>query len=334
MRIALLCIALGTPGWALAQDPPDEAAAAEEAATKPAKPTDQVTLSGVLFSHYGLDLTKGSSLFNEFALDRAYLTVKATLGESLAVRFTTDVDMPEDAKVRPYVKYAYLEWKEPLPGIKVRLGAAGNGYVGYYDKLWGNRYIRKQFTDAFKIVNSSDFGLHVLGSHNDKAITWQASVVNGEGYGSPEVDAGKTGQVRVSYDPLAGKKALPITAYVSYDVGADDPTLVAAGAVGYQVGHMMAWAEVVAQMQGDTSGFGYSATLAPQVLDDVAFIARYDHWDPDSGAEADGSDTFIAGVSHNYYKKVSLALLYEGTLRQADDSSYSHGVFIRTQAGF
>ena len=323
LRIAVLFLA---PWTAFAQEDPTP---------KVVPPQHEVELSGIVFLHYGLDLTEGSSLFNEFALDRAYLTIQGKLGDDLAVRFTTDVDVPDNAKMRPYVKYAYLEWKEPLPGIKVRLGAAGNGYVGYYDKLWGKRYIRNQFTDAFKIVDSSDFGVHVLGAHKDERFTWQASVVNGEGYGSPEVDAGKTGQLRLSVDPLPGKEnKLPITAYVSYDVGGEDPTLVAAGALGYKAGKMMAWAEVVAQLQGDTAGLGYSATLAPHLLDDVALIARYDHWDPDSAADADGRDTFIAGVSHDYYKKVSMALLYEGTISEADDSVYSHGIFVRTQAGF
>jgi hypothetical protein len=64
----------------------------------------------------------------------------------------------------------------------------------------------------------------------------------------------------------------------------------------------------------------------------VALIARYDHWDPDSAADA--SDTFIGGVSHDYYKKVSMALLYEGTLTEADEATYSHAIFVRTQAGF
>ena len=61
---------------------------------------------------------------------------------------------------------------------------------------------------------------------------------------------------------------------------------------------------------------------------------RYDSWDTDTEADGDAKNTLLAGVSHDFAKKVSIAVMYEHGLPDADDLDASQALFLRTQAGF
>ena len=119
------------------------------------------TVDGVIFAHWGMDLSDGENYANDFNIDRAYLTARRKLGDSLAIRVTTDVarekDQPEDEKIRVYLKYAYLEWKNALPGVKFRFGAAGTPLINYRDSFVRHRYIRKSFTECFRCASSAHY---------------------------------------------------------------------------------------------------------------------------------------------------------------------------------
>ena len=109
-------------------------AAADDA--KPEFPT--VKFSGVLFPRWSLDLTDGSELKNEFAVDRVYLRADAALAKNVGVRITLDADHMKDAtlptgetvtydtKYRVFVKHAYVEVKDlgPLKARAVPTSAA------------------------------------------------------------------------------------------------------------------------------------------------------------------------------------------------------------------
>lgn len=313
------------------------------------------TLGGKLYGHWGLDLDPDAEQANEFDIDRVYLTAKRKLGDHLAVRVTTDVgrekaqdiavsdgaggateiEVPEDTKIRLYLKYAYLEYKGALPGVKLRLGAAGTPWIGHYDGFWGHRWVKKSFADSEKVLDSSDIGVHALGSHADGLFSWQAGVINGEGYGSPEVDASKTGQLRLGMDPLApGDRgiSLPVAGFVSYDVLTDDPALVYAAGAGFSHDNVLLWAELLGRQQGDVASRGFSVTAMPRHPELGSVLLRYDSWASDVDGEAD--NTVIAGLTHDFTEKVSAGALYERdwTAEAADDAG--HGVYLRMQAGF
>lgn len=332
-----LAIALAFPGTALADGKP------------------RIEWGALIFAHYGYMLGEEAENYNEFDIDRAYLTARSKLSNNLGVRFTTevgraepqgvdvdgdgsdDLEVPEDEKIRVFLKYAYLEWGVSHD-VKLRFGSAGTGFVGYYDDFWGQRYIAKSLTDDNSILDSADIGVHALGTHADGLFSWQSSVVNGEGYGSAEVSATKALQVRVTVDPMAsGESRLPISAFISQDVMApdeEDPTTTLAGSGGYSMEYLTLWGEYVVQSQADLTGAGFSATIMPKVPDVLNILARYDHWDPDGETEQDAETTIRTGITRDFLKKVSGALTYERTTTQAALDVPDHGVYIRMQAGF
>lgn len=316
-----------------------------------AKPV--VGVGGTLFAHYGYDLTDGAEGANAFDLDRLYVEAKSNLEGPFAFRFTLDVGrqkeqvltlpdgsvvkVPEDTKIGVFVKYAYLEYKTPIDGVKVRAGVAPTPYVGFYDGFWGHRFITKAFTDEYKALSSADIGVHLVGSHADKLIDWQFAAINGEGYGSPEADAGKTGQLRLTVDPLkdGDSGSLPITGFISYEGVPDgDPVIVYAGALGYDMKYLLAWAEYVGQMQGDASAMGVSGTVMGKVPDIINVFGRVDRWDGDTETDDDAEMRIIGGISRELIPGSFLAATYERTTVEVAPDLPEHGVFVRMQARY
>jgi len=313
-----------------------------EETKKDSKP--QVNVTGKIYGNWGMDLSKDAESYNAFSVSRAYVTVTANLSDSFATHVTTDIGFvknSDDTKLRTFLKYAYLEWKDPMPGLKVRFGAAGTGLIGLHDKFMGLRWVDKSFTDHAKILASADFGIHAMGKHADGMITYQASVINGEGYGKPETDKAKTAQFRFTVDPLSGGEVeLPVSAFLSYDLGSDETAMVAAATIGFGSSFGKAWGEYVMNTAGDVSGMGYMATLLPKVMDFGSLMLRYDVYDPNTDVDNDDTAKLYAGFTRDFAKKISAGLLYERATSHAVDGAgavtevLSHGVFIKMQAGF
>jgi hypothetical protein len=312
------------------------------------KPKPEVTVGGLVFAHYGLDLTEGAENYNEFALDRAYLTAKAKITPNFGARLTLDADhikpvdtgageVTIDTKYRFFVKHAYLEVKDFAPGMEIRAGVIDTPYTGYYDKFLEHRFVAKSMSDGNGNMATADLGVSIGGTHAKGLIDWNAGIYNGEGYSKLEIDAGKSLIARVSVDPMAAQKkaSLPITGYVDYHMVQDgDPILVYAGAAGFKMPYVWFWGEYTGRSQGDLTGGGYSIALMPGMPKYFRVIARYDSYDPNTEAENDASSTLIGGVSHNFYDKISLAATYERTTAEAAPEEPEHGVFLRMQAGF
>ena len=355
MILALLCAA------ALAAEEPAPPAppAPPVPPAPPAPPSPVVTPGGALFAHYGYDLSQGAQGANAFALDRAYLRADARINRSFAARLTLDADRlkatdargaPLDSKYRVFVKHAYLEVRELLPGIKLRAGMIDTPYTPVYDGLWGNRYIAESFAKSQGLLETADLGIGAWGSHAGGRIQWNASLLNGEGYGKIEVDAGKAVQARLTVDPLAtgGGASLPITGFVSYNAHATthSATLTWAGATGFQAPDLVAWAEVLGVWEAGRTGLGGSVTLVPRLPRVGGILGRYDLFDPDtnpdtnpdtaSDAAAGGGrrSQLIAGLCRDWAPKVSTALSYERAWTEGAAATASQGVFLRMQAGW
>lgn len=318
----------------------------------------KVDLSGLFFGSYSVDVSEGADLANEFDLDRAYFTAKSKLGDRLSTRLTLDVGrekeqdleltdpadptqtvevtVPENERIRVFVKYAYLEWKpSALDGVKLRFGMAGTMFPGLYDKLWGQRFASKSFTDQFKLLSTSDLGIHASGKHVDGIIDWHLAVVNGEGYTRAEVDASKTVQARFTVDPLGPNEdmRLPITGTVSYEV---DPNgnatdMVAGGALGLQHTYVTLWGEGLIHSEGPVSGTGISATAMPVIPDILNVYGRIDLFDPDSSTDGDDVTRLVTGVSRSFTDSIKAAIQFEN---EAEGNTSEQVVSLRMYAGF
>ncbi len=314
-----------------------------------------VEVSGVIFSSWGANL---NAMTNSFNIDRIFLNAKRNIGDDFSVRVTTDVDrqksgeitadvggmtMPvtvqADSKIRPYVKFAYLEWKNAVPGVKtIRFGAAPTPWTSHSLRFWGHRWVRKDFATQHKVLSTSDIGVHAMGGFSEGLVNWQASVMNGTGTNAADSNASKTAQLRVTVNPASSSGgSMPVSAFVSYqpvDIGVnEDPAITYGASVGYKFDAGLVWAEQLGRTQGDTSGFGYSAALITHLGELGHLVARYDSWDGNTNADGDAKNTLVGGLAHNYGPEVSLGVFYEQTLPEGEVDS-DQSVFIRMKAGF
>ncbi len=312
-------------------------ALAEEAG----KEAPPVVISGVLYGHYTFSLTEGADNYNEFGMDRVYFRGDATINEHLGTRVTMDADRFKDptldTKYRLFLKHAYLEWKDPAPGVKARVGIIDAPLGPYMDEFWGHRFISDNYAAWAIKLPTADLGVGAYGKHKKGLVDWAAVLVNGEGYSKIEVDAGKQVQARVTVDPLAGgdKMKLPITGYAAYAFNPDDnQELIASGAVGFEMPSLLLSGQALMKNAADTTGFGYSAVLMPRVPGVVTGIVRYDTFDPNTDAEDDATTQLFVGASHHFAKKVAASLTYERSWTELAPDAAAHGVALRWQAGF
>ena len=121
-------------------------------------------VSGRLYSYWGMDLTDGSGNANEFALGRAYLTVRSKLSEFTSLRITTDLREAEDtdgnSQYNIILKYGYIDWRPAFGknSLNIRFGLQPTPYIDYQNKLWGRRYLSKTIADLNKYLTTSDLG--------------------------------------------------------------------------------------------------------------------------------------------------------------------------------
>jgi hypothetical protein len=304
----------------------------------------EVKTGGLVFAHYGYDLTEtpseeyqsGDPRPNAFDIDRVYLNFKTKIDDTFSVRITSDVGRTNDKKLELFLKYAYLQVKAS-DEIKLRFGSAGTPQVGFSDKFWGQRWLAKSFADQEKILSSADLGIFALGSHADGLFSWSTAIINGEGYGSPESDTDKAAQVRLTVDPLNGDIKLPVSIFASRDVFTHediDPTTTMVASVGLAHEYVNVWGEYVTDTAGELGGAGVSTNVIVKVPDMFNVVARYDMWDPDTDTETDAHATTRVGITKDFAKKISAGLMYEQTQEEADMENPNKGIFLRMQAGF
>lgn len=309
---------------------------------------DAIQWSGKMFAHWGIDLTEangegagyaeGDTRPNAFDIKRVYLTAKKKLDKDFSIRVTTDVGRTNDRKLELFLKNAYLQYKVNSD-IKLRFGASATAWVPHTDKIWGHRYIAKGFANQEQILDTADLGVQALGSHSDGLITWQAGLLNGDGYSNPEIGPTKALQTRITVDPLApgGDSNLPIGVFVSQDMfvpeAEEGMTIIGAG-TGWKGDPATVWAEYFRTSSGELVGSGYSATAVGHVGDVLNVLVRYDSWDPDADTDEDAHTVLRGGASKDFNKYVSAALTYERTEMEAAPDEPAHGVFVRMQAKY
>ena len=304
----------------------------------------QIKSGALIFAHYGVDLSEqptedhseGDPRPNEFDIDRVYLDFKTKIDDTFSARITPDVGRTNDKKLELFLKYAFLQVKAS-DDIKLRFGSAGTPQVGFSDNFWGQRWLAKSFTDQEKILSSADIGAHALGKHADGLFSWSAALINGEGYGNPEVDTDKAAQARLTVDPLHGDIKLPISVFASRDVFTHediDPTTTLVASIGFAQEYINVWGEYVTDTTGDLGGAGVSTNVIAKIPDLFNVIARYDMWDPDTETDVDAHATIRAGLTKDFAKKISAGLIYEQTREETDMDNPSKGLFLRMQAGY
>lgn len=213
VRIAALALA------AAASSPPRPGVAlsARVRATAPAAaPPAPLVVSGLLYASFGVNRSTtpnqlANQVDNSFLLDRAYLTVRAPVGERASVRVTTDIYQTTEATVNAYAiraKYAYLQYD----GARRPTGAQGMGRLGilqtvvieHVESFWP-RLLSQTALERAGYFASADVGIAGHYLLPGRFGEMYATVTNGSGFASRERDRFKDYAARVTLTPLASR---------------------------------------------------------------------------------------------------------------------------------
>ncbi|HJR62145.1 MAG TPA: hypothetical protein VJ803_00475 [Gemmatimonadaceae bacterium] len=186
-----------------------------------------ISFSGVLFGHYQYRADDGGRDANRFDVERVYLTARAPLGERASVRFTTDLFQhtgDADEFYRGWViraKYAYVQYdlarSGRTPTLAARLGMLHTVVIEHLETFWP-RWISPVPEDRFGFFSSADLGVAVEANLPRSLGGVYATITNGPGYTSREIDRFKDVAARVSLTPLASRstgwlRSLTLTAW-------------------------------------------------------------------------------------------------------------------------
>ncbi|MFN2563787.1 MAG: hypothetical protein ABR499_02080 [Gemmatimonadaceae bacterium] len=180
--------------------------------SEPAAPA--VNVSGVIFGNYQYHLGGQSKDFNQFLLDRAYVTVRASVSERTSIRVTSDVFQSGDQNgwtIR--AKYAYLQydlWKRARWNTALRAGMLHNVVVEHLEQFWP-RFVSQVALERSGGFASADVGAAAVVTLPARVGEVYAHVVNGPGYTRREGDRFKDYAARLSLTPLAGRLSGPLS---------------------------------------------------------------------------------------------------------------------------
>ena len=222
-KLVVTIAVLSLPAVTLAQAPtypPAPPADTAAPAAKPAAPaTPAIDFSGILYANYQYRGDAGpAKAQNKFDVERAYLTFRMSAGKRTTVRITTDVFQQtttgNDSYYRGWVvraKYAYLqynyidtkEWK-----ANARLGLLQTVFIEQDEQFWP-RWISTSPTERAGYFSSADAGLSTHVTLPKKTGEIYATITNGPGYTSREIDRFKDYSARLTLTPLAKNSESP-----------------------------------------------------------------------------------------------------------------------------
>jgi hypothetical protein len=98
--------------------------------------------------------------WNQFALDRSYMSLKSKLTDYTSVTITSDLRTGIYAGYTMILKYGYANVKMPfLTPLSISLGLQPTKFLDYIDnQFWGHRYIVQSVADLTGILTTSDLG--------------------------------------------------------------------------------------------------------------------------------------------------------------------------------
>jgi len=196
---------------------PDTARQPADTQPTPPPPAPAASLpfdfSGIIYANYQYGGVKGNRSVNRFEVERAYLTFRATPGEHFSIRITTDLYQQRDTTRDQYyrgwairAKYAYVQY-DFIRGIgdelkaNVRLGLLPTVIIEQEEQFW-QRGLSQVAIEQNGFFSSSDAGAATTITFPKKYGEIYATITNGSGYGSREVDRFKDYQARLTLTPL------------------------------------------------------------------------------------------------------------------------------------
>lgn len=293
-----------------------------------------------VFSNFYAGLSNGNRS-SAFEVNRAYLGYSYQLTPTIEVIVKLDIGSPGDqsqyARIRRYAYFKNAAMIYQKKQLKISAGMIDLVHFKMAEKMWRHRYIYKSFADEHNFGASADIGISVEYEITDK-ISVDASLINGEGYASQQIDeVYKQGvgvklfpfsnfEMRFYYDLVFGEhNQSTIFAYTGYKT----EKLAAGFDFNYRINN---------EFENDFNLSGYSGYISYNFMERMQLFGRYDYltsyklegqnnpWN----IARDGS-AIIAGLQFTANNHVKLALNYQDWYPLAKNLDNELFIFLNLQ---
>jgi hypothetical protein len=284
----------------------------------------------------------GATAMQSFLLRRVYLTYDNDISEEFTTRFRLEADQGTDVltsgKIGVFVKDAYLKWKNVFKGSDLTFGIQPPPTYDVSEASWGYRSLEKTIMDLRGIYGSRDVGLSLKGKLVESGM-FNYWVMVGKNAGNTPATTSKfnrysaqlhikpiTGlQATLYFDYLdAADKADPFNkgsfvgnamSTMALFVGYAQPTSFNVGLEAFSQSTSNGYSASGATSLSSLTKSGFSGWASVNLTSDIAAVARYDNYDPNTNSAAVGDvrNYLIGGVAFKLNKNVSIIpnLLYE-----------------------
>ena len=279
-----------------------------------------------------------------FDIKRFYVGIDHKFNDIFSANITTDFQYSATVGATElYIKKAYLQAKLD-PALVIRLGSTDLPWIPYAEGIYGYRYVENTLIDRTKFGTSADWGAHFSGDLFDKIVSYQVSVVNGNGYKNPSRADGMDfeGRISAKYDGFVaavggydGKLGVTHGTTTHHDATRFDALLgyVANGAhIGVEYFSQNDWKSVKTTTTDKADG--YSVFAAYDFTPEWGVFGRYDYVNPKTSTGSSVKDNYYnVGIQYQPYKMVNFSLVYKHDDAKGGSISTSNGTIGGTTKG-
>jgi len=309
--------------------------------------------------------------WNQFSLDRSYMSLKSKLTDYTSVTITSDLRSVSGYNGYTMIlKYGYANIKMPfMTPLSLSLGLQPTRFLDYNDsQIWGRRYLEKSVGDLTEIWGTSDLGATIdyafgpAGTQGSVGL----SIWNGTKYSDlTEKNKNKDFNFYAAYKPLINNPNFDRTILVgsvymgtqnlvidtSMDAGDYKRQIISvAGKVNYgsyiDLGGEY-WANTLGQGSGNDDlkktalSFHTAIYAKPFVgekspLRTLNLLFRYDMFDPntDSDTLKDNQNLLILGLECAPIKGINASLNYRSYGFENSDKDAQNYIYLNTEFKF
>jgi hypothetical protein len=264
-----------------------------------------------------------------FELTRAYLGYEYFFTKTIYSRINIDMADPGigELQMTAFIKNAFIQYSNS--DFSARFGMISVDQFSLQENQWGYRYISKSFQDAYQFGPSADLGAAFEYSPAE-IISFDFSVLNGEGYKKVQLDSTFKKTLGITLKPIKG---LVLRAY--YDIMKDDYAQTSTALfAGYEIKKFKAGLEYNIQKNhemikgNDLSGISVYTSIG--LAQKFSIFMRYDYLEsvtPDKSEEPWNHDNdgqlILAGFDYAPVKGVKIAPTFFGYAPYDNSASFT-----------
>lgn len=259
---------------------------------------------------------------SSFDIGRIYLNATRSLSDDVKAyvqleenQVAADSWEGEAKDTKTYLKTAYLEFSEAVPGHKLRVGLISQPWISFEEKIWKHRFVSQVMPQIEKAFSSVDRGVSLSGGKG--RMTYELAIVNGEGKKN-DVEKYKDFAARGSLDLSGASSACQTAVHLYLHKGwkegkTRDRTFLGLScqAKAYHLMGTHYWTK-----DDLAKGRGFSLHGTANLRGGKWVLARVDLWDTDAQTAGNTVQRTIIGLGHQVAPSVRGALTAQ--LQNAD----------------